>query len=201
MLSWLRILKLLTVVVLVAAIASVVIFFVTRDSASSNPFDRTRDFQGIVALELQNEIVLMSPTTNGTHEVENHRKVFGDRRMWGTGKSVLIEYRYKSKLGFSGEDVNIKPKRNNSYEIIIPEFEVIGYDDVEMNTVNSKNGLLSFGTEDINTGQVITQIMDSNRVGEIIDDNRQMLELLAEDYFWDLILEIDDEVDLDFTFK
>lgn len=200
MLSWLRISKLLIVVVLVAAVASVAIFFVSRDRASS-PFDHTRDSQAIMAIELQDEIVLMSSAMNGTHQVENHRKVFGDRRMWGSGKSVLVEYSYKSKLGFNGEDVNIKPKRNNRYEIIIPEFKVIGYDDVDMKTVDTRNGPLSFGTEDIDTGQLITQIMDSNKIGEIIDDNRQLLELQTEDFFWDLILEIDDEVDLDFTFK
>lgn len=201
MLSWLRISKLLTVVVLVAAIASAAIFFVTREEEVAEPFDRTRDTQAIIALELDKEIVLMSATTTGIHEVENHRKVFGDRRMWGSGKSELIEYRYKSKLGISGDDVIIRSKLNNRYEIVIPEFEFIGYDDVVMGTVHEERGWLSFGTEDIDTGEVVTQIMDSNKVGEIIDDNRQSLERQTEDFFWDLILEIDDEVDLDFTYK
>lgn len=104
-------------------------------------------------------------------------------------------------MGISGDDVIIRYKLNNRYEIVIPEFEFIGYDDVVMNTAHAKRGWLSFGTEDIDTGEVVTQIMDSNKVGEIIDDNRQILERQTEDFFWDLILEIDDEVDLDFTYK
>lgn len=197
-----KILKFLVPVILVIMLvaAGVTMFSADREE-ESDFFDESRDSQIIESLELSREVVLLKASTQGIHEVENYSAIFGDRKIPGTGKSELIEYSYQNKLGFDGHEVSIKSKRNNRFEITIPEFKFIGYDNVVMDTVHSRNGFLSFSTEDINTGEVITEIMEGNRVEELIDANREMLEREAEDLYWDLALEIDDEVDLRFKFK
>ncbi|WP_290279447.1 DUF4230 domain-containing protein [Corynebacterium faecale] len=178
---------------------SVTLMFVNDDDDSA--FDSSRDSQVISALELKNEVSLISASTQGVHEVENFGTIFGDRRRWGSTKSALIEYSYKSKLGFEGEEVNINPTRDNRYEIVIPEFKLIGHEDIAMRTVDERTGWLSFNTDDIDAGAVVTQIMTEQKIEELIDGNRELLELQAEKFYRGLLLEVDHDVELDFKFQ
>lgn len=199
MLALPRFLRLIVLVVAIGVTVSVTLMFVNDDDDSA--FDSSRDSQVISALELKNEVSLISASTQGVHEVENFGTIFGDRRRWGSTKSALIEYSYKSKLGFEGEEVNIKPTHDNRYEIVIPEFKLIGHEDIAMRTVDERTGWLSFNTDDIDAGAVVTQIMTEQKVEELIDGNRELLELQAEKFYRGLLLEVDHDVELDFKFQ
>lgn len=199
MLALPRFLRLIVLVVAIGVTVSVTLMFVNDDDDSA--FDSSRDSQVISALELKNEVSLISASTQGVHEVENFGTIFGDRRRWGSTKSALIEYSYKSKLGFEGEEVNINPTHDNRYEIVIPEFKLIGHEDIAMRTVDERTGWLSFNTDDIDAGAVVTQIMTEQKVEELIDGNRELLELQAEKFYRGLLLEVDHDVELDFKFQ
>ena len=199
MLALPRFLRLIVLVVAIGVTVSVTLMFVNDDDDSA--FDSSRDSQVISALELKNEVSLISASTQGVHEVENFGTIFGDRRRWGSTKSALIEYSYKSKLGFEGEEVNINPTHDNRYEIVIPEFKLIGHEDIAMRTVDERTGWLSFNTDDIDAGAVVTQIMTEQKVEELIDGNRDLLELQAEKFYRGLLLEVDHDVELDFKFQ
>ncbi|GAB3595719.1 hypothetical protein CFAEC_05390 [Corynebacterium faecale] len=199
MLALPRFLRLIVLVVAIGVTVSVTLMFVNDDDDSA--FDSSRDSQVISALELKNEVSLISASTQGVHEVENFGTIFGDRRRWGSTKSALIEYSYKSKLGFEGEEVNINPTRDNRYEIVIPEFKLIGHEDIAMRTVDERTGWLSFNTDDIDAGAVVTQIMTEQKIEELIDGNRELLELQAEKFYRGLLLEVDHDVELDFKFQ
>lgn len=200
MLALPRFLRLIVLVVAIGVTVSVTLMFVNNNDDDS-PFDSSRDSQVISALELKNEVSLISASTQGVHEVENFGTIFGDRRRWGSTKSALIEYSYKSKLGFEGEEVNINPTHDNRYEIVIPEFKLIGHEDIAMRTVDERTGWLSFNTDDIDAGAVVTQIMTEQKVEELIDGNRDLLELQAEKFYRGLLLEVDHDVELDFKFQ
>lgn len=180
-----------------------------EETVASTSVDRVDDTWVIESLTFDTEIVLMQATLSGIREVENNTKIFGDRRLWGSSKTAMIYYSYVSKLGFDAEEVNIAPRRDNRYEITIPEFQMIGYNDIDLETVHTENGLSSIGTEDIDTAAVSAEILDgdeeSEKVKELIEGNRTTLEAAAADHYRNLALEFnqgnDADIELNFKFK
>lgn len=199
MLSRLRLFKILIALVsLVSVVVVTVVLTSTPEPESS--FDRSGDSQVISALERTGEVSLITAHTSGVYEVENHTVIFG-KRLPGSAKTVFIEYSYENKLGFDASAVNIKPKYNNEYQIIIPEFILIGKNNIEVETVFNKRGPISFSTENIDVAKATEEILASGKGEELIESNRDLLEDGAEEFYEDIILEFDDEVRLDYRFK
>lgn len=199
MLSRLRLFKILIALVFLVSVVVVTVVLTSTPEPESS-FDRSGDSQVISALERTGEVSLITAHTSGVYEVENHTVIFG-KRLPGSAKTVFIEYSYENKLGFDASAVNIKPKHNNEYQIIIPEFILIGKNNIEVETVFNTRGPISFSTENIDVAKATEEILASGKGEELIESNRDLLEDGAEEFYEDIILEFDDEVRLDYRFK
>lgn len=110
------------------------------------------------------------------------------------------EYTFTAKLGIDGKDVTIEPKGDHTYGIGIPEFIFIGYDDPEYRTVVENSGILSFGTQQPDTADMINKILSDQAKQEYVDGNVDLLKDQAKSFYTSIIMSIDPEVKLDFAF-
>ena len=119
----------------------------------------------------------------------------------GTERAQFIQYSFDAKLGFDGKDVVIKPAGDNTYDITIPEFKFIGYDHPEYRTVVDQNGALSFGTPQIDTANMINEILSDKARSEYVEKNRDILEDQAESFYTSIVRSVSPDAKLNFIFK
>ena len=93
------------------------------------------------------------------------------------------------------------PGLQNTYNIAIPEFIVVGISNPSVEVVNSKNDILSFITEDIDTHKLSNNAMSDDTLVKYIDMNKEWLKDPATDYYQRLLTSIDPEATLSVTFS
>lgn len=185
------------IVLFVAALA------VTWSVARAIPVDTVADSsntQVITAVERQEQIVLLSASTQGLSEEHRARILFG-KHVPGSGRTQLVQYSYSAKLGVEGADVEIRETGDNEFLITVPEFIVIGHSDADFKTVFDDAGVLSTMTEKIDTASTVSGILSEEAMAEeVISLNRQLLEDQARLFYTGIISGIDADVNLDFAF-
>lgn len=167
-----------------------------------SPFGSTsesRNTQIIQSIERQEQVVLLSLGIQGIAEERVSSTVFG-RQLPGSGRALFLQYTYNAKLGIEGAQVTIEPTGENAYLITIPEFIFIGHDDVQFRTALEENGVLSWTTPDIDTAQVISEILSDAAQAEHVVNNQQILEEQAIAFYSGIISGVDDQATLDFEF-
>lgn len=154
----------------------------------------------IKSIERHEEIVLLSAATQGLHTVEKDAKIW----KWDLPRSKrtnILQYSFTSKLGIDGRDVDIREIGDDHYRIIIPEFEVIGYVEPQFQTVLRDGQALSFVTEDVDTAEIITEILNDVKWKEHVDANRDLMQQQARAFYSNIVYAVDDDVQLQFEFR
>ncbi|RYN14465.1 hypothetical protein PG2006B_0646 [Bifidobacterium animalis subsp. animalis] len=119
----------------------------------------------------------------------------------GTERAQFIQYSFDAKLGFDGKNVVIKAAGNNTFDVAIPEFKFIGYDHPEYQTVVEQNGALSFGTPQIDTAEMINEILSDKAKSEYVEKDREILEDQAKSFYTSIVTSVNSEAKLNFTFQ
>lgn len=156
--------------------------------------------QIVTAVERQEQIVLVSMNTQGLSEERANSKFLG-RNMFGTGRTQFLQYAYRAKLGIEGSEVTIKETEDNQFLVSVPEFIFIGHDKVDFRTAVETNGVLSWATPEIDTAATITRILDDAAKAEQVNENRDLLQEQARNFYTSIINGIDDQVEVDFEFR
>lgn len=161
---------------------------------------KSTDTQVIRAMEQTKEVSLLRLGITGVKSRENKSHFF-NMEIPGTERAQFIQYSFDAKLGFDGKDVVIKPAGDNTFDVTIPEFKFIGYDHPEYRTIVEQNGALSFGTEQIDTANMINEILSDKAKNEYVEKNRDILEDQAKSFYTSIVSSVSPETKLNFTFQ
>lgn len=189
----------LVVGLVLVVVLGVVGFAVLSPNSVFGVSTESRDSKVITAVETQEQVVLLSASTQGLHEESSQGSWF-DKWIPGLGRTEFVQYSYRAKLGIEGGDVTIEQTGDDRYRISVPEFIFIGYDNVEFKTAVRKNGVLSWLTPDIDTAEAINKILSDDAKAEEIDVNQDLLRKQTTAFYTGIVNGIDDDIELEFTF-
>lgn len=159
-----------------------------------------RNTQIINSIERKEQIVLLSLGVQGIAEEQTVTTIFG-KPLPGSARVLFLQYSYRAKLGIEGSQVTITQLTEDRFQISIPEFIFIGHDDVQFQTAVEKNGVLSWATPQIDTAEVISEILSAEAQAQHVVDNRETLEDQARTFYTGIIQAIDPAVQLTFEFR
>lgn len=159
----------------------------------------SKDSQVIQAVERTEEVALVSLSIQGITDEKRNSTVFG-RRVPGTGETVFLQYEFSAKLGLDGAAVDIKREGADGYQVSVPDFTFIGFDQPKFEVVVTDGGVLSFVTPDIDTTKVITKILNSDSRNEYVTKNLEVLEEQTRAFYERLITSIDPAAEVEFVF-
>ena len=166
---------------------------------SANTDTTRQDTQVINAVTEIEEVALLSLGIQGIVESRANTELFGFE-VPGTGRTSFIKYTYQAKLGIDGSAVTITPTGENSYVVGIPEFIVIGTNDVDFSTAVEVNGVLSWVTAEIDELEIVNEALNPANQQAQIDQQRDLLEEQAEFFYGTIIRNVDPEIELEFEF-
>ncbi|MCH4842389.1 hypothetical protein [Bifidobacterium pseudolongum] len=160
----------------------------------------TEDVQVIRSMQRTKEVSLLRLGVTGIISKENKSHFF-NMEIPGTERARFIQYTFDAKLGFEGKDVVIKETGENAFDIAIPEFKFIGYDDPEYRVIVEQNGALSFGTQQIDSLDMVNNILTDKAKKEYVDSNRDILEDQAKSFYTSIVQSVSPDTKLNFIFK
>ena len=101
----------------------------------------SRNTEVIQSITREEQVVLLSLGIEGIEQKDQTgTSWFNDLPF--TGRSKIIQYGFKAKLGIEGKDVAIKETGTGTYLVSIPKFIFIGHDNVSFKSAFEKNGAL-----------------------------------------------------------
>ena len=159
-----------------------------------------RNTQVINSITRQEQIVLLSLGVQGISERNDRSKLFG-ADIPGSERVSFIQYNFDAKLGIEGEEVTIEQTGEDEFLVTIPEIIFIGHDNEAFRLVAENNGALSWVTPEIDSVEVINEILDDDAQDQYIADNEQILRDQAMAFYSGIIKSIDPEIVIDFEFR
>lgn len=160
----------------------------------------SRNTEVIQSITREEQVVLLSLGIEGIEQKDQTgTSWFNDLPF--TGRSKIIQYGFKAKLGIEGKNVAIKETGTGTYLVSIPKFIFIGHDNVSFKSAFEKNGALSFVTEEIDELDMANTILNSDAQKEYISQNESILKDQAESFYEEIITSIDPAAVVDFEFK
>jgi hypothetical protein len=119
----------------------------------------------------------------------------------GSERASFLQYSFNAKLGVEGKDVQIAPKGEKGLLISIPRFIFIGHSNESFQTVVETNGVLSFTTPEIDTAEVITNVLNDGAKSKYIASNDEILRDQAKAFYTGIINAIDPTITVEFEFS
>ncbi|MBD7919018.1 hypothetical protein H9657_12110 [Cellulomonas sp. Sa3CUA2] len=159
-----------------------------------------RDAEIVSSITREEQVVLLSLGIEGIAEQSATGSFLGVD-VPGTGRSSFVKYGFNAKLGIEGGDVRIARAGEDELVISVPEFIFIGHDDESFRTVVEDNGVLSWVTPQIDTVEMIDDILDEGAQGQYIDENEEILQDQARAFYSAIVTSIDPTVALTFEFR
>lgn len=161
--------------------------------------EESHNTQVVHSLQRDEQIVLLSLGVQGIAEERVSRTVFG-ATVPGSGRTLFLQYNFMAKLGLEGKNVVIEPKGDDTILIRVPDFTFIGHEDITFKTALEDNGMLSWVTPDIDTPEVISEILSDQQIDEYVASNRDILELQTEMFYEGIIHGVDPDITVLFEF-
>lgn len=154
----------------------------------------------VTAVTRTKEVSLLSLGIQGIAQKTESAEFFG-HAIPGSDKAQFIQYTFNAKLGLDGQNVGLTQLDEHDYEVSVPAFTFIGYDDVTFELAAENNGALSWVTPDIDTVDMVNDILDEDDQATYVEANDEVLRQQASAFYSTLITSIDPEADVDFTFQ
>ena len=170
---------------------------------SFSPFDtasETRHSQLIESINREEQVVLVSLGIQGISEKNAHHKLFG-ADLPGSDRAKFIQYTFNAKLGIEGKDVAIEQTGENEFRVSIPEFIFIGHTNEEFRLVAENNGFLSVATPEIDSIEMINEILNLDAQKQYIDNNEEILRDQAKAFYDGIITSVDPSIVITFEFR
>ena len=156
--------------------------------------------QVIKSVEREEQVVLLSLGIEGLAENSSNKEILGVGIPW-TGRTQFVQYSYKAKLGIEGKDVKVEQTGEHAYKVTIPRFIFIGHSDEHFKTAVNDNGALSWITPELGAADTVSKILDEGEKKQNISDNRGVLQDQAKDFYTGIIRSVDNNAELEFSFK
>lgn len=170
---------------------------------SFSPFgaaSESRDTQVINSITREEQVVLLSLGIQGISEKSEISTLFGTK-FPGSERTKFIQYAFNAKLGIEGKDVRIEQTGENAYLVCIPEFIFIGHTNEDFRLVAENNGLLSLGTPEIDSIEMVNEILDQDAQKLYVDNNEEILRDQASAFYSGIITSVDPVVVVEFEFR
>jgi hypothetical protein len=199
----LRRIALLPVVLVVLALVALGALVVLDRFADLSILGSDRDSRNsevINAVTREEQVVLLSLSIQGIDIEKDKADAFGID-IPGSGRTSFLQYGFDAKLGLEGGGVTIEKSGDTSYLVTVPEFTFIGHDNVDFQTVAEDNGVLSFSTPDLDTAEVITEILNDETRSQYVANNDELLRDQTESFYEGIITGVDPTVDVEFAFE
>lgn len=194
--------KFLAVVVLVAVGAFSALWAMNAFFGFS-PFEAasgSRDSQVINSITREEQVVLLSLGIQGISEKSEISTLFGTQ-FPGSERTKFIQYAFNAKLGIEGKDVRIERTGEDAYLVSIPEFIFIGHHNEDFRLVAESNGLLSWGTPEIDSIEMVNEILDQDAQRQYVDDNAEILRDQASAFYNSIITSVDPSLAITVQFR
>lgn len=153
-------------------------------------------------IEQVNELVFLNTSVQKIITAKNYTTLFG-QEMPFSEKSALLIVNYKAKFGIKSP-VTIEKTGEKRYRITVPSFQVIGLelDAKEPYTLYDKSGdILSFTTEEIDTGQLVTDEFKSAEQTSFLTQYEDDIKESAQNYYHNLFKAISSDLQLEVVFE
>lgn len=158
------------------------------------------DTQIIRALHRTEEVSVLSLGITGITSQEKNSHLFS-MELPGTDRARYIQYTFDAKLGFDGQDVVIESTgEENQFDLTIPPFKFIGYDHPEYQVILDNNGLLSWGTPQIETADMINEILTDKAKKEYIATNEDVIRDQTRSFYTSIITSVAPDAKLNFFY-
>lgn len=179
--------------VLLTFLLAIGAFTIVKDQGWLSPFgieSESHDSQVIYAIERTEELSLLRLGIQGIKENNESGTIFGNEVPFSE-KTVFLQYNFHAKLGIDGAQVKVTKTGNGAYLISVPEFKFIGYDEPTFKLAVEDDGVLSWGTPDIDQLEMVNEILNDDAQAEHIDANEELLQEQTEIFYDRLITSID----------
>ncbi|MGT2711716.1 DUF4230 domain-containing protein [Streptococcus oriscaviae] len=153
-------------------------------------------------IEQVNELVFLNTSVQKIITAKNYTILFG-QEMPFSEKSALLIVNYKAKFGIKSP-VTIEKTGEKRYRITVPSFQVIGLelDAKEPYILYDKSGdILSFTTEEIDTGQLVTDEFKSAEQTSFLTQYEDDIKESAQNYYHNLFKSISSDLQLEVVFE
>lgn len=189
--------------VLLTFVLAIAAFTVVKNQGWLTAFSiesSSRDSQVIHAIERTQEVSLLSLGIQGIREEDQRGSVLG----WEvplTGKTLFMQYSFDAKLGLDGQQVEVTRTGENSYQVSIPRFGFIGYDNLDFKVAVEDGSALSWATPDIDQAELITEILNDEARETYVSKNEDLLRGQAELFYSTLISSVVPDAQTEFEFR
>lgn len=158
------------------------------------------DTQVVQAVERTQEVSLLRLSVQGIKTTPESRDIFGIE-IPGTTRTQFLQYKFRAKLGIDGTRVKLQKTGEKSFRVSVPEFIFIGYDKPTFKVAVEDGGVLSWLTPEINTDEVITEILNDKAQQAYVEENAELLKDQTQVFYESLIHAIDPQISTTFEFR
>lgn len=159
----------------------------------------SNDSQVLTAIERTEEVSLLSLGIQGLLDKSQSTDIAG----WpipGTTKRVWVQYTFKAKLGIDGSQVEVTQSGDHGYEVSVPEFMFIGFDEPDFKVALEDNDFTLL-TPDIDQAEMVSEVLSGSDQEQYISTNRDLLEDQTAVFYDRLITSIDPDAQTTYVFN
>lgn len=160
----------------------------------------TTNTEVIASITRTEQIVLLSLGIQGVSASTGNSTFLGVP-IPGSDRASFLQYNFNAKLGVEGKDVKLTPVGDKGVRVSLPEFIFIGHSNESFQTIAENNGVLSFATPQVDTAEVITNILNSEAQQKYISTNQEILKDQAKAFYTGIINGIDPSIKVEFEFQ
>ena len=159
----------------------------------------SRNSQVIESIAREEQVVLLSLGIQGISK-KNSNSTFLGQSVPGSDRSKFIQYNFNAKLGIEGSEVTITQTAEDSYAVHIPEFIFLGHSDATFELIAEDNGVLSWTTPELDSVQMINEILNDDTQHAYLASNDEILKEQAEGFYQGIISGVAPDAKVTFTF-
>jgi len=160
----------------------------------------SRSSQVIHSVNRQEQVVLLSLGIQGVEKVDSRGQI-GDWVIPGSEVEAFLPYEFMAHLGIDGGEVQIEQRGENHFIITIPEFTMIGHDDVFFDELIVTGGVLSGTAKKIDQSEITNQILSDEHKAEYVSKHEDILKSQANRFYSRIVTGIDPLATLEFEYR
>lgn len=155
--------------------------------------------QIVKSVTREEQVVLLSLGIEGISQKNTKGEILGIE-IPGSERALFLRYSFTAKLGLEGKDVTIEETGENQFLVSIPGFIFIGHDDPTFEMAAQQDGVLSWTTPEIDTIDMINEILSDEAMDQYLQDHEDLLRDQAKAFYGNIINSIDPTVVVTFEF-
>ncbi|QIL49097.1 hypothetical protein [Vagococcus hydrophili] len=158
--------------------------------------------QVVTAMTKQKQVAVLGLSITDIYDKTQGGTIFGlDIPL--SEKTAYLKGTFEAKLGFDGKKVEIKKSKTeeNTYDILIPEFIIVGISNPDFKVLDNKGEFLSFTTEDIDTHELANKAMNNKTLNKYIKMNEEWLKEQSKEYYESILKSVDSKAKLRINFE